>query len=62
MDKQQQNIERTVAHKALKNIHTIVEEDKIKEKQEKKGAMLVSALILFFAIFIMTLVIFLNYF
>lgn len=62
MDKQQQNIQRVVAHKALKVIHTIVEDDKIKEKNEKKGAMLVSALILFFAVFIMTLVIFLNYF
>ena len=50
MDKQQQNIQRVVAAQALKDIHKIVEKDRIKENQEKNGAVLVGALILFFII------------
>ena len=53
MDKQQKNIQRMVADKVIKDIHKIVEEDKIKEKQERNGAMLVGGLVLFFVLFVL---------
>ncbi|MCW8933462.1 MAG: hypothetical protein OQK98_01945 [Gammaproteobacteria bacterium] len=50
MHKQQENIQRVVAGKVLKDIHKIVEEDSVKEKQEKNGALFAGSLILFFVI------------
>lgn len=55
MDKQQKNVQRVVADKALKDIHKIVEDDRKKEKQEKNVAMLVAGVILFLVILIFSL-------
>lgn len=55
MDKQQQNIQRVVAAKALKDINKIVEDDRVKEKQEKNVAMLVAGVILFLVILIFSM-------
>ena len=56
MDKQQKNIERVVAGKALKDIHKIVEKDKIKEKQENKGAIVVGLFMLILVVLLLVLI------
>jgi len=46
MDELEKNVKQVVVSKVLKDIHKIVNEDKVKEAREKRWAMIILSLIL----------------